>query len=164
MESSTKDNFYSKQVKPWYQVPQIKRKNAIRRLNSLMELKDREFTRFGEPLAPGASTPPGCLPCLLTLILFLQLLHFLSLFILSVSCWSRRWIGLGQEELGLVRLRKLGLVSLWHLKEKVNCRSWVCWSRKVRWPLQSLLGSRRAPQLHMPRKTPRDQKGRGTSP
>ena len=66
---------------------------------------------------------------------------------------------LGWEHLGLVRSRKLGLVSLWHIKENVNDE--LCWSRKIRWPLWSLLGSRRSPQLHMHSKTPRGQKGRG---
>ena len=32
---------------------------------------------------------------------------------------------LGWEQLGPVRMSKLGLASLWHLKEKVNSRNWA---------------------------------------
>ena len=46
-------------------------------------------------------------------------------------------------------------------RKKLIAGAELCWSTKIKGPLQSLLGSRRSPQLHMCSKTPRGQKERG---
>ena len=51
------------------------------------------------------------------------------------------------------------LFDVW--RRKLTGGAELCWSEKIIWQHQSLLGSRRPPQLHKLGKTPRGQKGRG---